>query len=188
MLAQRIAQQSLRRMAVQRPLATSMAKFASPAAIATNQFIQTRPVATQNMKPNEAYNILVEQRKHRPVSPHLGIYQPQITWYGSALNRITGAICSGGLYVFGAAYLVAPLIGWHLESASLAAAFGSLPLIAKVLIKSSLAFPFTYHCVNGIRHLVWDFGKWFTNKQIQVSGWAAFAVSGLSTAYLALAW
>ncbi|KZF25479.1 succinate dehydrogenase cytochrome b560 subunit [Xylona heveae TC161] len=189
MLAQTITQQSLRRMAIQRPLAMPMAKFASPAAIATNsQLMQTRPVATRNIKPEEGYKILVEQRKNRPVAPHLTIYKPQMTSIGSGLTRITGAVLSGGFYIFGAAYLAAPLVGWHLESASLAAAFGSLPVIAKVLIKSVAAFPFTYHCINGVRHLIWDMGKSFTNRQIQIGGWAAFGLSGISAVYLALAW
>ncbi|KAJ1960571.1 hypothetical protein H4R35_007533, partial [Dimargaris xerosporica] len=30
-------------------------------------------------------------REHRPISPHLSIYQPQLTWYLSSATRITGA-------------------------------------------------------------------------------------------------
>jgi succinate dehydrogenase (ubiquinone) cytochrome b560 subunit len=40
--------------------------------------------------------LLRQQRKVRPVSPHLTIYQPQITWYLSGLHRITGAAVGGG--------------------------------------------------------------------------------------------
>lgn len=34
--------------------------------------------------------ILNKQRLLRPSSPHFTIYQPQLTWYGSILNRTTG--------------------------------------------------------------------------------------------------
>jgi succinate dehydrogenase (ubiquinone) cytochrome b560 subunit len=36
---------------------------------------------------------------NRPISPHLTIYQPQLTWYMSALHRITGVAVGGGEYL-----------------------------------------------------------------------------------------
>jgi succinate dehydrogenase (ubiquinone) cytochrome b560 subunit len=137
------------------------------------------------MSPSDSYQILVAQRKNRPTSPHLSIYRPQITWYASSLHRLTGSILSGGFYVFGAAYLVSPLFGWHLDSASLAAAFGSLPVLAKVGLKGLVAFPFTFHSFNGIRHLVWDLGKEFSNKAVIRSGWTVVGISAVSALYLA---
>jgi succinate dehydrogenase (ubiquinone) cytochrome b560 subunit len=77
-------------------------------------------------------------------------------------------------------YLVSPLFGWHLESASLAAAFASWPIIAKVFVKASLAFPFTYHGLNGLRHLVWDTGASLTNKQVIITGWTVVGLSVVS--------
>ena len=91
---------------------------------------QRRPTSSTSTTTSDPTKILAEQRLKRPVSPHLAIYRPQITWYASALHRITGSVASGGLYVFGAAYLIAPLFGWHLESASIAAAFGAMPFAA----------------------------------------------------------
>jgi succinate dehydrogenase (ubiquinone) cytochrome b560 subunit len=129
---------------------------------------------------------LAEQRKNRPVSPHLSIYRPQITWYGSALNRVTGSLLSGSLYVFATAYLVAPLFGWHLESQSIAAAFATWPVAAKVATKYFVSLPFTYHCWNGVRHLVWDMGKELLNKQVVRTGWAVVGLSVASSIALAL--
>jgi succinate dehydrogenase (ubiquinone) cytochrome b560 subunit len=100
-----------------------------------------------------------------------------VTWYLSALNRITGCILSGSIYAFGAAYLAAPLFGWHLESASLAASFASLPIIAKVGLKAFFAFPFTFHSFNGLRHLAWDTGRTLTNKQVIQTGWSVVGLS-----------
>lgn len=137
------------------------------------------------MKADSANSILEKQRLNRPVSPHLSVYRPQITWYGSALNRITGSLLSGGFYVFGAAYLVSPLSGWHLDSVSMAAAFGSLSMAAKVAIKFGVALPFTYHGFNGVRHLMWDTGRGLDNKGVQRTGWAVVGLSVVSAAGLA---
>lgn len=128
---------------------------------------------------------LAQQRLNRPVSPHLTIYKPQITWIGSATNRITGVALSGGLYLFATAYLASPLFGWHLESASLAAAFGSLPLFAKATCKGLVAFPFAYHSLNGLRHLMWDAGRGFTNQQVIKTGWTVVGLSVASALFLA---
>ncbi|EED18042.1 succinate dehydrogenase cytochrome b560 subunit [Talaromyces stipitatus ATCC 10500] len=187
MISQKVAQQSLRRLAIQSPsgLTLSMAKFATPAAIATGRYMQMRPTSTT---PNttDPTKILAQQRLKRPVSPHLSIYRPQITWYASGLHRITGSIASGGLYVFATAYLVAPVFGWHLESASIAAAFGALPFAAKFLVKLGLALPVTFHSFNGVRHLLWDTGRFLTNKQVIQTGWTVVGLSTISALALAL--
>ncbi|TVY34577.1 Succinate dehydrogenase cytochrome B subunit, mitochondrial [Lachnellula occidentalis] len=189
MLSQRIAQQSLRRLAAGQPglASQSMAlkKFAAPAAIMGSSF-QTRPVATQPMKPSDSYEILVAQRKNRPNSPHLTIYAPQIPWILSITNRITGSVLSGAFYIFGSAYLVAPLLGWHLDSASMAAAFGAWPVAAKVMTKFAFALPFTFHSFNGIRHFVWDSGRAFKNATVIKTGWFVMGLTGVSSLALAL--
>lgn len=68
----------------------------------------------------------------------------------------------------------------------MAAAFGALPLIAKIPIKFTLAMPFTFHSLNGVRHIVWDFGKQLTNKQVIVTGWTVVGLSVASALGLAL--
>ncbi|KAI9712371.1 MAG: hypothetical protein M1820_001584 [Bogoriella megaspora] len=190
MLSQRVVQQSMRRLAVNHPARTSavLSRFSTPAAIATsNGCLQKRFTATQeSVSQDTAYTILEKQRLKRPVSPHLGIYRPQITWIPSILNRITGSVLSGGLYIFGAAYLVSPLFGWHLESATLAAAFGALPLAAKFGLKTLVAWPFTFHSFNGLRHLVWDMGLSLTNKKVAQTGWFVVGLSTVTAFALAL--
>lgn len=179
---------------------------ASPAAIALGRNVQKRSVSIVPVRVNRARPILThptrtavsttnpsdptqnvaQQRLNRPVSPHISIYKPQITWIGSALNRITGVALSGGLYLFATAYLVSPLLGWHLESASIAAAFGALPLLVKVALKGTVALPFTYHSLNGIRHLTWDLGRGFTNQQVIRTGWTVVGLSVASALLLAV--
>jgi succinate dehydrogenase (ubiquinone) cytochrome b560 subunit len=104
----------------------------------------------------------------------------------SILNRITGAVLSGGFYLFGFGYLIAPVMGWHLESAVMAASFATWPVAAKLLTKTLVALPFTFHGFNGIRHLMWDMGRQLTNKQVQQTGWTVVALSTLSALYLAI--
>jgi succinate dehydrogenase (ubiquinone) cytochrome b560 subunit len=144
------------------------------------------PVATQKITPADSYKILVEQRRQRPVSPHLGIYRPQITWYASMFNRLTGAMLSGSFYLFGLGYLAAPLIGLNLGSASLAAGFAAWPIAAKVATKMVFAVPFTFHAFNGVRHLVWDTGRQFTNKAVIRTGWTVVGLTAASSLYLSI--
>lgn len=144
-----------------------------------------RPVTTQHMTPADSQQILISQRKSRPTSPHLSIYRPQITWLASSLNRISAAIMSGSLYIFGTAYLAAPLLGWDLSSASMAAAFATWPVALKVATKLLIALPFTFHGFNGIRHLAWDAGKLLTNKVVIRTGWTVVGLSVVSSLALA---
>ena len=142
-------------------------------------------MATQKIDADAGASILAKQRLSRPVSPHLTIYRPQMTWYLSALNRITGSILSGGLYVFATAYLVAPLLGWHLESVNMAAAVATWPVALKAMLKFGIALPFSFHSWNGIRHLVWDMGLEFGNKQVIKTGWTVLGLTLVSSAVLA---
>ena len=144
-----------------------------------------RPLATQTSK-TDGNEILAAQRLHRPVAPHLSIYRPQITWYASALNRITGSLLSGAFYSYFAVYLVGPVLGWNVGSMTLAASFGALPLLAKVAVKFGLALPFAFHSLNGIRHLIWDFGLQMKNKQVAFTGWLVIGLSVVGSMVLAL--
>nr|POE87340.1 succinate dehydrogenase cytochrome b subunit, mitochondrial [Quercus suber] len=186
MLPQRFAQQTLRRLAVQQPAY----KFAVPATAVVSQqrssTVQRRYAAAQTLSQEQATTqILAAQRRNRPVAPHLSVYKPQVTWVLSSLNRITGVALSGSFYLFGAAYLAAPYLGWHLETAVLAAAFAKWPLIAKVGVKSLVALPFTFHSFNGLRHLAWDTASMISNQKVNQTGWAVVGLSIVSAVGLA---
>ncbi|KAI4087603.1 MAG: hypothetical protein LQ344_006667 [Seirophora lacunosa] len=174
---------------------TSLTSIRYPApAIGTRYkpFTQSRPAATESIPPSykvplhDGNAILNRQRLNRPVSPHLTIYQTQIPWTLSALNRITGSVLSGGFYVFGFAYLVSPLLGWHIESAALAQSFAELPTLVKGGLKFLVALPFTFHSFNGVRHLIWDSGREFANKSVVRSGWVVMGLTVVSSLGLAV--
>jgi len=103
------------------------------------------------------------------------------------MERITGGILAGGLYIFGTTYLVGPLFGWHISSETMVAAFGALPVAAKVAAKFCVAWPFTFHLFTGTRYLVTSFAKTLNNKPQMIRiGWAVSGVSTVSALILAL--
>lgn len=146
--------------------------------------LTTRPspssVATEKLTPSDEDSILAAQRKLRPLSPHLQIYRPEQTWFGASIwTRITGGALAGGLYAYSGIYLISPLLGWHVESSALVAAFAAMPFFVKGVVKSVLAWPFAYHFLNGIRHLTYDWALGFAKPQISM--WAK-VITGSSVA------
>jgi succinate dehydrogenase (ubiquinone) cytochrome b560 subunit len=63
-----------------------------------------------------------------------------------------------GFYVGALSYLALPALGYNFDTSAIVASVASLPVIAKVGIKTTVAFPFVFHCLNGIRHLVSTYG------------------------------
>ncbi|PHH93018.1 hypothetical protein CDD83_2128 [Cordyceps sp. RAO-2017] len=185
MISQRVGVAALRRGAT-KPSAffnQNVPKLILASSMSTTQ---TRPVATTKISNDDGHQILVKQRLNRPVSPHLGIYKMEQTWFGaSAWTRITGCALSGTAYLYFVSYLVAPLLGLHIESASLAASFAALPLLVKGGIKFALGFPFAFHFFNGLKHLVYDLGKGFAKPTIKKGEMALWASSILGGLYLA---
>lgn len=84
---------------------------------------------------------------------------------------------TGLLYGYSLAYLAAPLAGWHLESASLVAAFAGLPIAVKAGLKFAVAWPLVFHAINGVRHSAYDMGWGFNKVTIIRSGWIIWGAS-----------
>ncbi|KAJ5589251.1 hypothetical protein N7537_011929 [Penicillium hordei] len=143
----------------------------------------TKPVTTplRVIKPEFAQEELVRQRLRRPVAPHLAIYKWQVHSVSSAMERNTGLLLAGGLYLFGTSYLIAPWLGWDLSSAALVAAFGSLSVATKVILKFFVAWPFTFHLFNGIRYIISTTGYTLDSKsQFIKIAWAVVGSSALA--------
>ena len=104
---------------------------------------------------------------NRPLSPHLGIYRPQISSVLSILHRISGIFLGLGIFVF--AYWLSALAGgadaYAAAVSLLGSGLGQLALFLWLL-------EFCYHLLNGIRHLAWDIGMGFEIQQVIRSGWA----------------
>lgn len=112
----------------------------------------------------------------RPLSPHLQVYKPQMTSVSSILNRITGAGLAVGLIVF-TWWLVAASIGPDAYALFTEFAGSSLGLVLFV----GWTAAFYYHMVNGIRHLIWDFGVGINMKNAYNTGFLVFVLTAVLT-------
>ena len=105
----------------------------------------------------------------RPLSPHLFVYKFKYTLATSIINRFTGLGLSVGLLVL--AYWLMSLAGGTREYAQ-ARAVLSMGIFK--IFYGALLFAFAYHLVAGIRHLIWDTGRYLERGQSKKS--AAFVV------------
>ncbi len=108
-------------------------------------------------------------RLNRPQSPHLTIYKPQLTSMLSITHRGTGIAITGYAAIFGIAALVCPEGASSVVNAIEAMQLGTLGLTT---LKFTLAFPFAFHAVNGVRHLFWDLGRFLSVKEVYTTGYA----------------
>ncbi|KAF4344281.1 cytochrome b-large subunit [Fusarium beomiforme] len=141
-----------------------------------------------HLNEKEGHEILVKQRLNRPVTPNLTIYKLGQVWFSaSAWTRITGLAVGGTAYLTLCAYAVAPYFGMGFDWAALVSTFGPLPFVAKAAVKFGLlGFPFTYHFVSGIRHLVFDLGFGYKKarfKESEAATWTLSILGGLLLAF-----
>ncbi|OJJ87317.1 succinate:quinone oxidoreductase subunit C [Aspergillus glaucus CBS 516.65] len=142
------------------------------------RYTSTSQTQITPLKPQQAQSILAQQRLRRPVSPHLSIYKWQVHSVSSALERNTGILLSGGLYIFATSYLFAPYLGYDLSTSTVAAVIAGLPVTVKTGVKFALAWPFTFHVVNGVRSLATSGGHTLANKRQFVRiAWGVLGVS-----------
>lgn len=113
---------------------------------------------------------------NRPLSPHLQIYRWQWTMAYSILHRATGvALAVGALF----------LACWLIALAGGADDFNAVQEFSSSIIGRVLLLGWTwslfYHLLNGIRHLIWDSGRWLELGPAEKSGHAAVAGSVILT-------
>lgn len=116
----------------------------------------------------------------RPLSPHLQIYQPQLTSLMSILHRLSGIFLSLGTVVL-AYWLIAAASG----AESYQQAQDLLGSFLGLLFLFGWSFALFYHLCNGIRHLFWDIGLGMDIKMVYLSGKLVLLASFVLTA---LAW
>ncbi len=115
----------------------------------------------------------------RPLSPHLQIYRPQISWIPSIIHRATGAALGLGTLW---------LAWWLIAAATGAPAFAAVQSFSGSLIGRILLLGFTwslsFHLLNGIRHLFWDLILGLEKPTMRVSGWTVVVGSVVLTAII----
>jgi succinate dehydrogenase / fumarate reductase cytochrome b subunit len=119
---------------------------------------------------------------NRPLSPHLSVYRFKYTLLSSILNRVTGLALAAGLVI---------LAYWLMALASGPERYANAGMVLShpifKLIYAGLIFTVVYHLVAGIRHLIWDTGRYMEKRQSQTSAWLVGAVSVVVTLAL-IAW
>src|SRR5215218_8147067 len=96
----------------------------------------------------------------RPISPHLQIYRWSLTMAMSTLHRITGC----------ALYFGTLLMAWWLTAAgSGPKAYGKVAGFVDSFFGRLILFGYTWalihHMLGGIRHLIWDTGRGFSQQE-----------------------
>jgi succinate dehydrogenase / fumarate reductase cytochrome b subunit len=113
---------------------------------------------------------------NRPLSPHLSIYKKVLTAVFSIFHRFTGIGMSVGSIL---------LSIWIIFIALGPDYFSIFQFISTYLIFKFFLFLWTlaifYHLFNGIRYLIWSFGKMMDLGVVYKSGYIVLALSILST-------
>lgn len=130
--------------------------------------------------------ILVAQRKNRPQSPDLAIYQPQVTWILSGFHRVSGVLLGFSFYGLTTAYVLSSIMGFQFDSNVIAESFHSLSTASQAAIKAIPVSLFFFHLSNGFRHLIWDSGKELTLKGVYRTGYAVIAFTSVVGLYYTL--
>lgn len=113
----------------------------------------------------------------RPLSPFMH-YNKWPSMFTSILHRITGVALTAG-----AAVLVYWLTAAAMGPDAYARAQAALACWPVQLVLAGFVFSFSYHLLNGIRHLVWDTGRGFDLNTARKS---SYVVIGGSLALTAL--
>lgn len=154
--------------------------FALRNAVAINRKALLRPsfrtFTTVKTSNDESDAIIIAQRKNRPVSPHLEIYQKQMTAVLSALHRITGVGLAVGVYGVTASFGLGLV-----DTASLVDFYAALPTIAKFSLKTLATLPFSFHLWNGIRHLIWDAGYLVNISGVYKTGYTVLGLTAITS-------
>jgi succinate dehydrogenase / fumarate reductase, cytochrome b subunit len=113
---------------------------------------------------------------HRPLSPHLQAYRPQITSVLSIFHRITGVANAVGTV----------LMVWWLVAAALgerpyAAVQGFIASPIGLLLLFGWTLSLCYHFFAGIRHLAWDAGYGFEKPVYHQTGYAVLIAAAAAT-------
>lgn len=119
------------------------------------------------------------KKQNLPLSPHLQIYKPQITSLLSISHRISGVALNFVLIIFVLGLLCITLGESYFEL--LISFINSFPI--KIIIFLAI-LGFSYHFLNGIRHIIWDFGFLLGNRSSAIFGYFIIATSIISSIFI----
>ena len=116
-----------------------------------------------------------------PISPHLQIYKPQLTSVLSIAHRITGFCLSLTLPLY-LVWLGCIFLGSNIYE--IFVHFCSNKMVSIIFVL--MTYGFSYHMLNGIRHLLWDLGYGLSIKFSSISAVLIIFLSISSTLLITL--
>ena len=116
------------------------------------------------------------KKQDLPLSPHLQIYKPQITSLLSISHRISGVALNFVLVMLVLGLLCITLGESYFEL--LISLITSFPI--KIIIFLAI-LGFSYHFLNGIRHIIWDFGFLLGSRSSAIFGYFIIATCIISS-------
>lgn len=107
------------------------------------------------------------KKRERPLSPHLQVYQPQLTSMTSIFHRVSGVGLVLGLAILSFALYFAANDprSFNVMMNLLATPFG-------LIIITGFVAAMSYHFCSGIRHLIFDTGAMLDLKSAYAAGYA----------------
>ncbi|ESO93719.1 hypothetical protein LOTGIDRAFT_209250 [Lottia gigantea] len=136
----------------------------------------------QNAMASSAYDEMKgywdkNRKLQRPMSPFLFAYKPHLAMLTSLSHRVTGVAMS--VAITGTSCILLALPGDFTTYFDMVKDM-SIPAAVIIGFKYLLAWPMTYHYINGFRHLAWDAGKGYDIKTLYKTGYFAIATSFLA--------
>ena len=104
----------------------------------------------------------------KPLSPHLQVYRLPLTAILSISHRLSGVIL-GFSYILFVLFIIMPIFEIDL--------FFYLDNIYSKIVMNIMVFVLFYHMLNGIRHIVWDFGYGFKKNNPTLSSYLVIFLS-----------
>jgi succinate dehydrogenase / fumarate reductase cytochrome b subunit len=102
-----------------------------------------------------------QQKKIRPLSPHLQVYKLPLNAVASIVHRITGVVLSVGLLLF---------VGSLLTISVGEDAYITMQNLMNHALGTVILWLFIYalffHLCHGVRHLIWDAGSGFEREHM----------------------
>ena len=121
------------------------------------------------------------EQKQNPLSPHLQIYKWQISSLLSITHRIVGVVNTFAISLI-CLWVMSLSLGensYELTKLFLQSFFGKFLILA-------LCWTFSFHILNEVRHLAWDYGYGFDLKIAKITGVLVFFGSFILTIFFYL--
>merc|ERR1712038_781493 len=154
-----------------------------PSLLGSSQAILLKQTAPMSMTAQDQMKQFWKknQKLQRPQSPWIN-YRWQLPMMTSLTNRVPGVSMTVGLYAISIGLFFSPDTIPHYVEMLKAMDHGALIWFPAKFV---MAWPLTYHTLNSLRHLSWDFyGGYKVKHQLQ-TGWACFGGATVLASLLA---